>query len=65
MLPKKWAWQHFPYKSRCSACICALAHNFVHKNCAEAGSARRAKAVVDAAKNFIDKIYPIEIKDLP
>jgi hypothetical protein len=65
MLPKKWARQHFPYKSRCSACICALAHNFVHKNCEEADSAGSAKTVADAAENFSAKISSIEIKDLP
>jgi hypothetical protein len=65
VLPKKRARRLFPYKSKGLRTLCALAHNFVHKKCEEAGSTGRAEAVRHAAKFFSAKISLIKIKGLP
>ena len=44
--------------------ICALAHNFVHKNCAETGSAGVELQHRQTAKIFIAKISTSKINDL-
>jgi hypothetical protein len=64
-LPKKRAQQLFPFESRALLSLCALAHNFVHKKCAEADSADPTAQELHAANFFIAEISLIRIKDLP
>jgi hypothetical protein len=64
-LPKKRALELFPYESKGLVLLCALAHNFVHKKCEEAGWAVRKLRAGYAAKFFIAKISSSKINGLP
>jgi hypothetical protein len=64
-LPKKQALELFPFESRALLSLCALAHNFVHKKCAEASWTVQTPRLLHAANFFIAGISLIRINNLP